>query len=122
VNYVPGTHNFEKENREAFYSMLGDHFYAGDATFNPAEIPSEAEVKTLEQLRVELPTNNATFSSLALALSKSLPRPRRNPGREIGIQQMATHPAQETPRHRPRNELHGASDAGGQRRKGRSES
>ncbi len=74
VNYVPGTHNFEKENREAFYRMLGDHFYAGDARFNPAEIPSEAEIKTSEQLRVELPTNNATFSSLALALSKSLPR------------------------------------------------
>jgi hypothetical protein len=74
VNHDPGTHNFDKDNREAYYRMLGDHFYAGDSKFNPMEIPSEAEVKTKEQLMVALPENNASFNSLALALSKNLPR------------------------------------------------
>ena len=74
VNYVPGTHNFEKDNREAHYRMLGDHFFRGDAGFNAGEIPSDAEVKTSEQLFVPLPENNANFNSLALTLSKRLPR------------------------------------------------
>ncbi len=73
VNYDPGTHNFERDNREAYYRMLGDSFYAGDSKFNPVEIPSDTEVKSKEQLMVALPENNASFNSLALALSKDLP-------------------------------------------------
>jgi dienelactone hydrolase len=74
INYEPGTHNFDRENREAFYRMLGDHFYPGDKEFSPVEIPCNAEIKTAGQLRVELPANNADFHSLALALSEKLPR------------------------------------------------
>jgi len=29
VNDVPGTHNYEKENREEFYKMAGDFFFPG---------------------------------------------------------------------------------------------
>jgi hypothetical protein len=74
LNDDPGTHNYEKDNRQAFYRMVGDHFYPGDASFNAQEITSDAEVKTKEQLAVELPTGNADFHSLALAISKNLPR------------------------------------------------
>jgi dienelactone hydrolase len=74
INYDPGTHNFEQDNREAFYHMLGDHFFADATQFNASEIPSATEVKTKEQLMVALPENNADFNSLALALSKNLPR------------------------------------------------
>lgn len=74
VNEDPGTHNYERDNREAFYGMLKDHFYAGDAAFDPKEIPCDAEVKTAEQLRVELPKDGADFHTLALALSRDLPR------------------------------------------------
>jgi hypothetical protein len=74
INYDPGTHNYEKDNREAFYRMLGEHFYAGDTRFSAADIPSEAEVKTKDELTVELPAQNADFQALALALSKALPR------------------------------------------------
>jgi hypothetical protein len=74
INYDPGTHNFEKDNREAYYRMLGDHFFAGDGNFSSAEIPSESEVKTKEQLQVELPASMATFNSLAMELSRQLPR------------------------------------------------
>jgi hypothetical protein len=74
VNEEPGTHNYEKDNREAFYRMVGDHFFAGTASYDAKEIPSDKEVKTKEELAVELPANNATFHSLAVALSKDLPR------------------------------------------------
>lgn len=74
VNTVPGNHNFELDNRQALYRLLGDHFFAGDASFNPAEIPSDEEVKTKEELHVALPEENAGFHTLATRLSKSLPR------------------------------------------------
>ncbi|MBI3851190.1 MAG: hypothetical protein HY298_13085 [Verrucomicrobia bacterium] len=74
INYDPGTHNFEKDNREAHYAMLGDAFYPRDGGFARMEIPSETELKTKEQLQVPLPENNANFNSLAIELSRKLPR------------------------------------------------
>src|SRR5262245_39488728 len=74
VNDDPGTHNYEKDNRQAFYRMVGDFFYPGDASYRAEEIPSDGEVKTKEELAVDLPAKNADFNSLALALSKELPR------------------------------------------------
>ncbi len=79
INYDPGTHNYERDNREAFYRMEADNFYAGDASFDAREIPSEAEYKTKEQLDVPLPSSNADFNSLALALSKDLPHAKPPP-------------------------------------------
>ncbi|MBI5396637.1 MAG: hypothetical protein HZA91_15190 [Verrucomicrobia bacterium] len=77
INYEPGTHNYEKDNRQAFYGMVGDFFFGGDRKFDPVEIPSETEVKTNTVLAVDLPADNANFNSLALALCKNLPRPQR---------------------------------------------
>ncbi|HVV99855.1 MAG TPA: hypothetical protein VHB77_05925, partial [Planctomycetaceae bacterium] len=74
VNEVPGDHNFGQENREALYRMLGDHFFAGDASYKASEIPSENEVKTADELKVDLPEDNASLHSLAVDLSKGLPR------------------------------------------------
>ena len=76
VNHVPGNHNFEKDNREAFYRMLGKHFYAGHASFNAEEIASDDELKTREELFVPLPADNADFNTLAMDLMKDLPRDR----------------------------------------------
>lgn len=73
-NHVPGTHNFEQENREVFYRMLGDNFFPGDAKFDAKEIPADAEVKKPEDLNVPLPADNLDFNKLALALAKDLPR------------------------------------------------
>ena len=50
VNQDPGDHNYGRENREAFYRMVGDFFFAGDKSYNPVEIPSDAEVKTKDDL------------------------------------------------------------------------
>lgn len=85
INYDPGTHNYERDNREAFYRMVGDHFYAGDASFDAREIPCAAEVKTKEQLDVPLPQPNADFNSLALALSKDLPRETKIPMKDAAL-------------------------------------
>ncbi len=74
INYDPGTHNYEQENREALYRMLGDHFYGGSPDFDIREIPSGDEIKTAEELLVELPKKNEDFNTLALALAKKLPR------------------------------------------------
>ncbi len=75
VNDDPGTHNFEKDNRQAFYRILGDFFYPGDKNFDPKEIPTaDDEIKTSEQLECKVPEDNATFNSLAKELAKNLPR------------------------------------------------
>jgi hypothetical protein len=76
VNHDPGTHNFEKDNRQALYRMLGEHFYADQPSFDPKEIPSDDEVKTKEELAVPLPSDNADFNTLALDLLQDLPRQR----------------------------------------------
>src|SRR5436190_17465665 len=71
VNYVPGDHNYGPDNREAYYRMIGEHFF--DPSFIPMETPGEPEVKDAKELDVELPADNATFNSIALALAKNLP-------------------------------------------------
>jgi hypothetical protein len=74
VNYDPGTHNYEIDNRQAFYRMVGDIFFPQDASFDAKEIPSEAEVKQATDLAVPLPDRNLDFHQLALAASQGLPR------------------------------------------------
>jgi hypothetical protein len=74
VNHDPGTHNYGIDNRQAFYRMVGDIFFAGDAGFDAKEIPCDAEVKKKDELDVPLPADNLDFHQLALAASKDLPR------------------------------------------------
>jgi hypothetical protein len=66
VNHVPGTHNFEQENREQFYALLGDFFYSGDSTFPRAEISSCDEIKSADDLTVPLPEKNLDLHRLAV--------------------------------------------------------
>ncbi|MGH7202384.1 MAG: alpha/beta hydrolase family protein, partial [Planctomycetaceae bacterium] len=74
VNHDPGTHNFELDNRQQLYKMLGDFFFAEDADYDWKEIPSQEEVKSAEELNVPLPDANLDFHKLALVLSRDLPR------------------------------------------------
>ena len=73
VNYDPGTHNFERDNREALYKVIGQHWFAGEAGYSPNEIECQAEVRTAEQLAVELPDDNLDFQKLAERLMQDLP-------------------------------------------------
>jgi hypothetical protein len=81
INYEPGDHNFGLDNREAFYRIVGEHFHAGQ-NFVSMEIPCDAEVKSNTVLDVPLPANNATFNSLAIALSKVLPQQSKLPAKK----------------------------------------
>ena len=74
VNHDPGTHNFEQDNREALYRVVGQHFFPGDKDFNVKEIDSQSEIKTPEELNVELPPDNLDFHEIALRLMSGLPR------------------------------------------------
>lgn len=73
VNEDPGTHNFERDNRQALYRMIGDFFYAGSEDFSAEEIPSDDEVRKPEELNVKLPADNADLHSLAVGLMADLP-------------------------------------------------
>ncbi len=80
VNHVPGDHNFGQDNREAFYRAIGTFFFDGSRGFDPREIPNEpGEVKSLDDLRIPVPDDNATFSSLAKSLAAKLPREDKAP-------------------------------------------
>lgn len=74
VNHDPGTHNFERDNREALYRAIGAWFYQDSADFKTEEIDVDDELKTPEELMVPLPEKNHNFNTLALELIKSLPR------------------------------------------------
>ena len=74
VNQDPGTHNYLKDNRQALYKMLGDEFFPNRPDFPVNEIPSDGEVKSVAQLKVRLPPEQATLHSLAMALARDLPR------------------------------------------------
>lgn len=73
VNEDPGTHNFEKDNRQALYRMFQDFFYKDDPDFSAEEIPCESELKSYDELLVEVPNNSETLHSLAEKVSRSLP-------------------------------------------------
>lgn len=73
VNEDPGTHNFERENREVLYRALGDWFFPGSEEYSGKEIPSDDEIRSSDDLAVPLPEPNADFHRLALGLARSLP-------------------------------------------------
>ncbi len=77
-NYSNG-HNYDKDNREALYRLLRDEFYPGSTTFPLAEIPSESEVRTVEQLKVAMPVEQGNLHTLAMRVCASLPQQKRPP-------------------------------------------
>jgi hypothetical protein len=80
INEDPGTHNFERDNREAFYRMLADHgFASAGRPFPTAELDCKSLVKTEQELMVELPEGNLDLHQLAVAAAKGLPRSPATP-------------------------------------------
>jgi len=74
INHDPGSHNFELDNRQQLYRFIGDVFYQGQE-YDWQEIPSADEVKTYDELLVDLPEGNGDFNSIALGLMETLPKP-----------------------------------------------
>ncbi len=82
-NKDPGTHNYEREHRERFYRFLNRHFLPGNQC-RDAEIPSEDEIRTEEELTVGTPEGNADFVTLARSVADGLQRGK--PPREASAQ------------------------------------
>jgi hypothetical protein len=71
-NIEPGTHNYEKDNREQLYKFL-NHEFLNDKNTIDKEILVKNEVLPEKETTVGVPENNQTFNSLALSLMSSLP-------------------------------------------------
>lgn len=76
VNYAPGTHNYQQDNREAFYRFFNRAFLPENRWMDP-EIPVENEIRSRDELAIEYPPDNGSFYSLAYGLMNTLP-PRKN--------------------------------------------
>lgn len=74
VNEDPGTHNYDRDNREALYRFLNLHFHP--PLVQDEEIDCAKEVLSYEDLCCGVPQNNATFVSIASGLAQSLPKNR----------------------------------------------
>jgi dienelactone hydrolase len=72
INTDPGTHNFERDNRQALYAFLNQHFFPGDASRTAEEIPCLEDLKTSAALEVPLPDENVDLHALAVAQLASL--------------------------------------------------
>jgi dienelactone hydrolase len=72
-NVDPGTHNYQIDNRQQAYRFFGKHF---NLPVNEAEIPSDAEIKSYEELAVGVPKDNLTVLGLAQKLGREIVRPR----------------------------------------------
>jgi dienelactone hydrolase len=77
VNHGDG-HNYDQDNREAFYRLLRDFF---DPRLDATEIPSDSEVRADAELRPELPADNLDFHKIAMKLAEGMPR-HPKPSRE----------------------------------------
>jgi dienelactone hydrolase len=71
-NRDPGTHNYQLDNRLQAYRFFSKQF---NLPVIEAEIPSDAEVKSYEELVVGLPPDNLTILGLARKLATSIARP-----------------------------------------------
>ncbi len=79
VNDDPGTHNYGQDNRQASYRFLGKFFFSDSKDYDPKEIPCQQEIKTADELFVELPAENHDLHTLALAASRELPQAPQPP-------------------------------------------
>ena len=68
-NYDPGTHNYERDNREAFYGFLNSAFALKGAASEDED--TDQEVKSSGDLVVGLPKDNLTILGLAQTLARS---------------------------------------------------
>ncbi len=71
-NTDPSTHNYQLDNRQQAYSFFAKHFGLPTPS---NEIPSDAEIGTLEELKVGVPADNLTLLGLARKMARGINRP-----------------------------------------------
>ncbi|MCC6488608.1 MAG: hypothetical protein IT364_14015 [Candidatus Hydrogenedentes bacterium] len=69
-NEEPGTHNYDLDNRLAFYRFVSAQWGLG---WTDEELPFEGEICTKDELKAGIPSSNATFISLAKEAMARLP-------------------------------------------------
>ncbi|WP_291981235.1 hypothetical protein [Luteitalea sp.] len=74
VNYDNG-HNYEQDNREAFYRFVHEHLLDNRPGFDPREIDVTKDLRDLATLTIPVPADNADFPTLARGILASLPAP-----------------------------------------------
>ena len=97
VNHDPGTHNYELDNRQAFYRMLGDFFYGGNKEVHAREIPCQAEVKRRRNSTCPCPRRTRILIAWPCGSRKPAPRRRAaaRPGRTENLAGPTPHPARQ---------------------------
>ena len=70
-NIDPGTHNYQRDNREHAYAFFAEQFHLPPITM---EIPSDSEIFTPERLAGDLPKDNLTAAALARKLASQISR------------------------------------------------
>lgn len=70
-NVDPGTHNDQLDNRQQTYAFFTRYF---NMPVTEKEIPSDAEIKSFEELKVGVPANNLTVLGLARELASRIMR------------------------------------------------
>jgi hypothetical protein len=81
-NIDPGTHNYQRDNREHAYAFFAEHFHLPPIS---SEIASDSEIFTPQQLAGSLPKENLTTAALARKLASQIVRggiPSQQNGRE----------------------------------------
>jgi hypothetical protein len=78
-NRVPGTHNYDADNRSQFYRFLNKHF---GTRLSESDIHRPEEVLSESRLAVGLPENQGTVSSIALKRARALARKHAAPRTE----------------------------------------
>jgi poly(3-hydroxybutyrate) depolymerase len=68
-NYLPGTHNYQRGNREALYQFLNSVFGLNASPVEDED--TDSEVRNYDDLVVGLPKDNLTILGLARKLAKS---------------------------------------------------
>jgi dienelactone hydrolase len=71
-NTDPSTHNYQLDNRLQAYRFFSHFFHLPPIE---GEIPSAAEIKSIDELRVGLPENNLTILGLARKLAAGIRHP-----------------------------------------------
>ncbi len=72
VNEDPGTHNYDKDNRQAFYRFVNRHFLP-EAQRKDDEIPIDGEMRTQAELSIEYLPDNGSYHTLAAQAMQTLP-------------------------------------------------
>jgi len=70
-NLDPGTHNYELDNREQSYAFFTKHF---GLPVVDREVSVDSDMKTYEELKVGIPADNLTITSLARKMAAQIQR------------------------------------------------